>query len=39
MQKKREANLRHVPENKFKEYEYVEEKNISEENLTPTQIT
>ena len=37
MQKKREASLRHTQKKKLKEY--IEEMNISEEDLTPTQIT
>ena len=37
MQKMRDASLRHIQKKKIKEY--VEEKNISEEDLTPTQIT
>ena len=37
MQKKREASLRHNQKKRIKEY--LEEKNLSEEDLTPTQIT
>ena len=36
MQKKREARLRHNQKKKLKEY--IEENNLSEEDLTPTQI-
>ena len=36
MQKKREASLRHNQKKRIKEY--IEEMNISEEDLTPTQI-
>ena len=37
MQKKREASLRHNQKKRIKEYK--EENNLSEEDLTPTQIT
>ena len=37
MQKKREPRLRHNQKKKLKEY--IEENNLSEEDLTPTQIT
>ena len=37
MQKKREASLRHNQKKRIKEY--MEENNLSEEDLTPTQIT
>ena len=37
MQKKREASLRHVQKTKIKEF--IEENKLSEEDLTPTQIT
>ena len=37
MQKKHEARLRHNQKKKLKEY--IEENNLSEEDLTPTQIT
>ena len=37
MQKKRQARLRHNQKKKLKEY--IEENNLSEEDLTPTQIT
>ena len=36
MQKKREASLRHNQKKKLKEY--IEENNLSEEDLTPSQI-
>ena len=37
MKKKREASLRHNQKKRIKEY--IEEMNISKEDLTPTQIT
>ena len=37
VQKKREASLRHAQKKRIKEY--VEENNLSEQDLTPTQIT
>ena len=37
MQKKREASLRHNQKKRIKEY--LEDNNLSEEDLTPTQIT
>ena len=37
MRKKREASLRHNQKKKLKEY--IEENNLSEEDLTPTQIS
>ena len=37
MQTKREASLRHNQKKRIKEY--MEENNLSEEDLTPTQIT
>ena len=37
MQKKREASLRHNQKKRIKEH--MEENNLSEEDLTPTQIT
>ena len=37
MQKKREASLRHNQKKRIQEY--MEENNLSEEDLTPTQVT